>query len=91
MPVPTSTLRNSVRGLILASLTAIIPVQAIAQAACTVAEMSEFPSVFYEDFGTGSGRSDDPNVLNHGYQASGGIQDDWFAVGRSLDLSGTYM
>ncbi|WP_446001679.1 DUF7507 domain-containing protein, partial [Yoonia tamlensis] len=75
----------------LASLTATIPAQAIAQAACSVADMVEFPSVYYEDFGTGSGRTMNNDVLNHTFQPTGGIQDDWYAVGRSADLSGAYM
>ncbi|MEM8980137.1 MAG: GEVED domain-containing protein, partial [Pseudomonadota bacterium] len=60
----------------------LAPVQAFAQAACSVGDMVEFASVYYEDFGTGA-RTDDPNVLNHQYRASGIIPDGWYAVDTS--------
>ena len=79
-----------IRGAIFTLSIASLPLEAIAQA-CLVSEMQSFPTVYSEDFGTGTGRSSDPNVLNHAFTASGAIGDDFYAVGRSLDLSGTYM
>ncbi|MEM6594463.1 MAG: hypothetical protein AAF672_06695 [Pseudomonadota bacterium] len=69
----------------------MVPTGAFAQAACSVADMQALGTVYSEDFGTGAGRSPDPNVLNHNYKASGTIQDDEYAVGRSSDMSNSFM
>lgn len=69
----------------------MLPTGAFAQAACTVADMQSLGTVYSEDFGTGAGRTADPNVLNHNFRASGSIPDNDYAVGRSVDLNNGYM
>lgn len=61
-----------------------------AQQCTAVREVIGSPS-YEEDFGTGSGRVTHPNVLNHSFSASGQVQDDFYAVARSSDLSGAWM
>ncbi|MDO6456775.1 hypothetical protein Q4494_06770, partial [Celeribacter halophilus] len=59
---------------------------------CAIGDRVPFNDTYsYEQtFGSGSGRSSDPNVVNHTYKASGGIGDDYYAVGPSSDLGQHY-
>lgn len=63
---------------------------AVAQQCLPARQLLGTPS-FDEDFGTGSGRSTHPNVLNHTFQPTGSVQDDFYAVGRSADFSNFFM
>jgi len=91
--------RHLRHSLVAAFVLALFATQAFAQAACTVGEMIEHNSVYYQDFGTGSARSSDPNVLNHNFVDFGAgpswdtnaILDDNYAVGTSASLSVSWM
>ena len=52
--------------------------------ACTVSQKVEITTIFSEDFGTGTTRTTNSNVLNHSYQASNAIPDGSYAVASSL-------
>ncbi|MEL7239044.1 MAG: hypothetical protein AAGK78_09285, partial [Planctomycetota bacterium] len=66
------------------------PTVAVAQSCSASREVTGTP-VFDEDFGTGTGRTADANVRNHNFQATGNVQDDNYAVGRSNDHNIFYM
>lgn len=76
--------------IFVATLTIFSQGHAFAQS-CTPAEKLIGTEIYNEDFGTGAGRSTNPNVVNHTFAPTGIIQDDFYAVGRSIDLAGTFM
>lgn len=67
-----------------------IPSNALAQS-CAPAQQLVGAPIYNEGFGTGAGRSTHPNVVNHTFVPTGIIQDDFYAVGRSIDLFATFM
>lgn len=68
----------------------VVSSKAHGQQCTSVRQVVGAPS-YTESFGTGSGRTSHPNVLNHAFQPTGDIQDDFYAVGRSADFSGWWM
>ncbi|WP_165733992.1 T9SS type A sorting domain-containing protein [Polaribacter sp. 20A6] len=51
---------------------------------CPIEDKVEIVELYSEDFGTGTGRSDNPYILNHSYDTGGAIPDGSYAVVSSL-------
>ncbi|WP_218598661.1 T9SS type A sorting domain-containing protein [Polaribacter sp. NJDZ03] len=52
---------------------------------CPIEDKVEIVELYSEDFGTGTGRSDNPYILNHFYDTGGAIPDGSYAVVSSLN------
>ena len=77
-----------VSGLFLLLLV-MAPSAASAQS-CPVNTKEVQTALYEENFGTGP-RVSHPAILNHNYQASGNVPDDWYAVHTSAGFSAAYL
>ena len=85
-------MHHKLKGLLigLSAAAGLMAPSSISAQSCQANEHALDTPTYQENFGTGSGRTSDPNVLNHTFKASGTIQDDSYAVGRSIDMGSRF-